>query len=536
MQVWQAFLLVCILSGFGVTAYQLHKTNRFSQIDDELDRRLAALNKDYRNLFPMPAGPRQGRPRFDPDMELFLKKRPDLGPMDLDGPGGLGGRGGHGGGKGGGPGGRGGGMDGMGPGGHGPGGPEMRMKEFFEPREIRLSTQTLNLFDQTDTNSFYFCFWSNNGNALKRSTNAPANIVLPKIQNTEKKVDRTYGDQIYRENYYFTGMGDCILVGISIVSDLRAIQRYAGWLFIAGGAVLALGLGGGWWVAHRAIHPIETISATASRISEGSLSERINLADTDSELGRLASVLNSTFGRLEAAFEQQKQFTADASHELRTPIAIIISEAQTTLARERSADEYRETIKGCLETAQQMRRLTRSLLELARYDAGQQDFDKNPVDLEELAKACIDLVTPLAQEKKVQINASLCPSSVDGDVDRLGQVITNLLNNAIYYNRPDGTVHVNLKKERDSAVISISDTGKGIAPEDLPHIYKRFYRSDKARARSDGHYGLGLAICKAIVNLHGGSIEASSQMNVGSTFTVRLPLIQHRAVEQEKSS
>ena len=281
--------------------------------------------------------------------------------------------------------------------------------------------------------------------------------------------------------------------------------------------------GGGWWVATRAIRPVEDISAAASRISAGSLSERINVADTDSELGRLAGVLNSTFARLEAAFAQQKQFTADASHELRTPIAVLISEAQTALARERSAAEYRETVEGCLDTAQQMRRLTHSLLELARYDAGQEPLERGPFDLAERARACVELIGPLARERGIQIHADLLPAETLGDVDRLGQVIINLLTNAIYYNRPNGEVRVGARLENGAAVLTVADTGQGIAPEDLPHIFERFYRGDKSRARAEGRSGLGLAIGKAIVTAHGGSLEVSSQLRVGTTFTVKLP-------------
>jgi two-component system, OmpR family, sensor kinase len=183
-------------------------------------------------------------------------------------------------------------------------------------------------------------------------------------------------------------LGDCVLAGRVITADLAAMQRFAGWLVAAGGAVLALGLWGGWLLATRAIRPVEVISATASRISEGNLSERISVADTDNELGHLAGVLNSTFARLEAAFAQQKQFTADASHELRTPLTVLISEAQTALARDRSAAEYRETVEACLDTAQQMRRLAESLLQLARFDAGQERMERNTIDLAEMTRVC----------------------------------------------------------------------------------------------------------------------------------------------------
>jgi two-component system OmpR family sensor kinase len=249
------------------------------------------------------------------------------------------------------------------------------------------------------------------------------------------------------------------------------------------------------------------------------------VAETDSELGRLASVLNSTFARLEAAFAQQKQFTADASHELRTPLAVIIAESQTTLARERTAAEYRESIAVCLDAAQQMRRLSESLLQLARFDAGQETVRRSAVDLAENARVCVGRIGPLAQEHGIKICCDLAPATTYGDADRLGQLITNLLTNAILYNKTDGEIVISTRLENGSAVLTVADSGEGIAAEDIPHVFERFYRADKSRSRAEGRSGLGLAICKAIVDSHGGSIDVASRPGAGTTFTVRLPAL-----------
>lgn len=503
---WLAFLLVCILTGFGVTAYQLHSTNRFGQIDNDLEIRVAALRDDLRSRMP-------GNAPFK-----HFPFEPGGGP---GGPGGFGGPDRPGPGPGPGPGNRAGGPK---PGPDGPMGhgvPEGRP----ENREIRLSARALTFFDETDTNGFYFVIWSRTGNALKRSTNAPPDVSRPERYGTETGLNtRTFG--LYREAYQFTGIGECVLVGQPLASDLTALRRYAWWLVGAGLGVLGLGLWGAWLVASRAIRPVDDISAAATRISAGNLSERIDVADTDSELGRLATILNSTFARLEAAFAQQKQFTADASHELRTPLSVIITEAQTTLARQRSAAEYRETVQACLDAAQQMRRLTQSMLELARFDAGQEAFERQPFDLGEQVRTCIDLIRPLAQTKGIKIHADLDSATLTGDADRLSQVIVNLLSNAIHYNRDHGEISVVTKAQPGEAVLAVSDTGPGIPAEDLPRVFERFYRGDKARGHRDGHAGLGLSICKAIVDAHGGSIEVTSSTAEGcsgTTFTVRLP-------------
>ncbi len=364
--------------------------------------------------------------------------------------------------------------------------------------------------------------WHRDQLVLQRSTNAPAETPLPDRIAFDTEIHlRLRGN--YREAYHFTGLGDCVLVGSSIAPALGALRRFGLILLAAGGGVLALGLGGAWWFTTRAIKPLEEISAAASRISAGNLAERVRTANPDDEIGRLAGVLNSTFARLEAAFAQQTRFTADASHELRTPLAVIISEAQTTLARERNVTEYRETIEACLDTAQHMRRLTESLLELARLDAGQEELQHQPLDLAQTAGDCVDRILPLARERGINIHSDLTPAPASGNPEHLGQVITNLLANAIQYNRLNGEVRVQTLARNGKAVLIVADTGPGIAAEDLPHIYERFYRADKSRARANGHSGLGLAICTAILDAHAARIEVSSQLGAGTTFTVTLP-------------
>jgi heavy metal sensor kinase len=287
--------------------------------------------------------------------------------------------------------------------------------------------------------------------------------------------------------------------------------------------VLALGMAGGWWVATRAIRPIDEISATAVKIAGGDLSQRINASDTESELGRLAGVLNSTFARLDAAFAHQVRFTSDASHELRTPVSVILSQTQTALSRERGAEEYRATLEACQRAAQRMRRLIESLLELARLDAGQEPMKHQPFDLSRVARDSVELVRPLAAERGMEIQCDLPAVGCVGDPERVSQVVTNLISNAIHFNQEHGQVRVATRSENGTAFLTVADTGVGIPPEDLPHIFERFYRVDKSRSRIQGKTGLGLAICKAIVEAHSGTIEVTCKPGAGTTFEVRLP-------------
>jgi heavy metal sensor kinase len=489
LQLWLAFLLVCVLTGFGVTVYHLQRLHQLNQIDEELGNRVSALSSAFRQPPPFERGP--GGPPFERGPG---ERGPDQGRRPPPGPGGPG---------------------------FGPpdGPPDMPSRS----RELRLSPEASGLFDAASTNNFYLVVWTRDGKLLKQSTNAPANLPCPEHLASDGRLHARMRPA-FREAYHFTEFGDCLLAGRSLTAFSSAMHRFAGLLLAAGGVVLALGLGGGWWLAGRAIRPIDQISAAASRISAGNLSERIDVAEADNELGRLAGVLNSTFARLEAAFAQQAQFTADASHDLRTPLAVIISEAQTALARERSAADYRETIEGCLGTAQQMRRLTESLLELARFDAGQEAMKREPFDLTRVARECVELVRPLAERRKIRLDCDLAAVQCVGDAERLSQVVTNLLTNAIQFNRDQGNIRISVDASDSSALIQVADTGEGISSEDLPHIFERFYRADKSRSRAEGRNGLGLAICKAIVDAHGGSIEVASQVGTGSTFTVKLPL------------
>jgi two-component system, OmpR family, sensor kinase len=483
-QLWLAFLLLIVLSGFGFTAFHLYRGSQLNQIDAQLVRRVGALGIDVRSG----PGGRPG-PRFTGPREHRLPP-PDDGPRPPDR--------------------------------RGP--PEFRggRENFLTNREIRLTDRTQNLFEEEEPSGFYYAVWSPPGTILRQSTNAPANLVRPPRPGRDITVRfETIGS--FRQAYQYTELGDCILVGKSIKALGADAQRFALLLFAAGAGVLLVGLGGGWILTTRALQPIYDISKAATQISGGNLSQRINAADTDSELGQLANLLNTTFSRLEAAFAQQKQFTADAAHELRTPLAVIISETQTTLNRPRTAEEYRETVEACLETAQRMRALTSSLLELARFDAGQEKIRKEPFDLAAVAQRCVADAEKIAAPRSIRITSNCQAVTVMGDAERMAQVITNLLSNAVHYNKEGGAIYIETGAENGEATLKVRDTGNGIAAADLPRIFERFYRADTSRT-GGGHSGLGLAISKAIVEAHGGRINAESVVGDGTTFTVRLPL------------
>jgi signal transduction histidine kinase len=500
---WLAFLLACLLAGFGVTAWQFQRIHHFSQIDNDLAQRVAALSEDARQRGP--AGPPGGLPPDEgfgqrrsppprgglPPDEDFGQRRPPFPPSESAG---------------------------------GPEGPRDRF--------VQLTAPTLALFNAADTNGFYYEFWSRERELLQKSHNAPASVTFPDRPAVRAGYElRTHGP--FREAWRFTERGEYALAGRNITADLAAMNRFALLLFFAGAGVLALGLAGAGWIATRALRPVEGISVAAHRISASNLSERINTADIDSELGNLAATLNSAFAQLEAAFARQRQFTADAAHELRTPVSVMLTHAQNGLAGACASEEHREAFEACQRAAQRMRHLIESLLELVQLDTGQETIRRQPMDLARVAADCVELVRPLAALDRLAIHAELAPCQYDGDPQRLAQVISNLLANAIHYNKPGGEIWIRTEAQDGAAVLAVRDTGRGIAAEDLPHIFERFYRADKSRSterfyrvdksRQTAGRGLGLAISKAIILAHGGSIQAESIQDEGSEFQVVLP-------------
>ncbi len=296
-------------------------------------------------------------------------------------------------------------------------------------------------------------------------------------------------------------------------------------LMIAVPLALALAAGGGIFLARRALKPVEKIAQTAQRIGESDLTRRINV-NTKDELGRLAATLNKMIGRLEKAFQRQKQFTSDASHELRAPLAVIEAESSLALQKERPPSDYRQSLETISQESKQMSSLIDQLLTLARADAGKERWNFTEVNLGRLITNLSADVEVLCQEKGLNCQLGQTHDLVSrGDEARLRELFMNLLDNAIRYTPAPGTVSISLRREGQMAVVAITDTGIGIPAEDIPFIFERFYRVDKSRSRADAGSGLGLAICRHIAEAHGGKMEVESQVGMGSTFSVWLPLL-----------
>ena len=388
------------------------------------------------------------------------------------------------------------------------------------PTSVPLTERDLSFFEAERRTAYYYVVWRHDRQELARSATAPAAIPIPE-RAPESSTWRWRGE--LREHFIFAPRGECILVGEDMREEIAASRRFAWLLAGVGCGVLAIGLAGAGWIATHALRPIQAISATAARMANGDLTQRVSTPASANELGQLVSVLNATFARLDTAFTQQARFTADAAHELRTPVTVILMHTQIGLSSACSEEGRQEALAASQRAAQRMRRLIESLMTLARLDSGEAAAARKSCDLSQITREAVETLRPLAQAQGLELSVELAPSQLTGNAEQLSQVVTNIVSNAIHYNRPGGSVTVKVTREPETAMLMVTDTGEGISAEDMPHIFERFYRADKARSSATGRVGLGLAITQAIVQAHSGSIKAASELGKGSSFVVRLP-------------
>ncbi|GIK63889.1 MAG: two-component sensor histidine kinase [Chloroflexota bacterium] len=324
---------------------------------------------------------------------------------------------------------------------------------------------------------------------------------------------------------YIVPLAEADIVLAYSVDDSRVfLQQVAVGFAIAIPIMLLLSAGGGLFLANRALAPVTQITETARRINAEDLSRRIQMNLPDDEIGELAQTFNAMLDRLDRAFQRERQLTTDASHELRTPLGVLKMQLSLARSRPRETVELMTMMQAMEGDVDRMTRLVEQLLTLARVEQpGLMNFAL--CDIGGLLHDLGSQYQAVADEKAIQFTIfAEGDLTLPCDADKIRQAIANLMDNAIKYTSANGKIRLEAVQQSECIKITIADTGVGIAPEHLPHLFERFYRADSARTSTTGGFGLGLPITKAIVNAHGGQIEVHSELNVGTTISIILPI------------
>ncbi len=367
------------------------------------------------------------------------------------------------------------------------------------------------------------------GNWLYRSK-VMSDYAVPRPSTIPKRAVDYLGNvvplRIWSEEVNVGGQSYLIQSAFEMDDFYEALEHFELLLFISIPTLLLCAAAGGYWISTRALAPVDQITQTARTISAQNLSSRLEVPHTHDELQRLSETLNGMLERLESAFKKITQFTADASHELRTPVAVMRTRAELSLRKARSADEYREVIAEVLTELEKTSGLIEQLMFLARADSGSETLNFSATNVSEVLREACHQGSALAEAKQIAFQEQIPGDSmwIRGDATSLRRLFLILIDNAVKYTPSGGQVEVSLQRNNGNAVAQVRDTGIGIAETDLPNVFERFYRADKARKRELGGVGLGLSIGRWITEVHDGTIEVQSSPGRGSTFQIRLPI------------
>lgn len=392
-------------------------------------------------------------------------------------------------------------------------------EEVSEAYDLEHPGDFLQIYDQ-DGN------WIFRAAALEKNPVAP---IAPSAVGEPSFANIQLANQPYRfitQKVEANGRAFTVQTGIPInemVATLAVFERY---LLMLAPLLLLIAASVGYWLSRKALSPVDAIARTARTISGSNLTARLKKLKTGDELQRLSDTLNEMLERLESAFLRVTQFTADASHELRTPISLIRTEAEISLRASEGEEEYRDALRHILLESERTSLLIEDLLALARADSGRESLLLAPVELGALMTETANEWAHLIATRKLRFDREFVSDDLTAlaDQNAIRRLLTILLDNAVKYTPSPGRIGLRLESRAGRAVITVRDTGIGISKEDQTRIFERFFRVDKARSRDLGGSGLGLAIADWIVRRHGGSITVESSLGAGSIFNVELPL------------
>lgn len=484
IQIWQTLLLTIIVTVLGVIWYNQQKTYMVAEIDRELSGKSIGILRQFQHEL-YKRGPNKGNREFRKELPRHPRhqaRREESGEEKFRRP---------------------------------------RRRDHSVPRGIpraakRIIRSNNEVFDQDD---YYLCAWNEGKVVLEKAYSGPRE--MPSMVVPTSGILRTVSG--YRE---ILGRGphtDVLVIGYDLTNMYQTLGVLKWQIAGVAVGVVFVGFIIGWIATGVAVKPIYHINKVATNIAKGELSERIDLIRPTSEIASLSNVLNDTFSELERAFIHQKQFTADASHELRNPIAAMLMEVEVALACGVKDEETKESLDICKRNLNEMNNLVQGLLSLARLDDGTLSKDAKLVDLADIVKEVSDRFSHLASEQDVELvveaQRSMC-RVVPGQVI---QVIDNLLSNAIKYGSDGERIELDCGFDGKKVFLKVRDYGKGIKAAHLPQVFDRFFRADEARALQQGSSGIGLAIVKAMVKANNGEVSVESKEGEGAMFVVTFP-------------
>lgn len=373
------------------------------------------------------------------------------------------------------------------------------------------------------------------GRTVWKSDHCPAEVVnFPPADLDRTETIRQVGQYRYVRTRVARHTGPSYLVRVgTYTTGLDASRAGLIRLLTAVGVALALLAPlAAWWLAGRATRPVGTMLRTARRLSPTRLSDRLAVRGTSDELDLLANTINGLLDAVAGHVEKQEQFVADAAHELRGPLAALQGSIEAALGRAETTSEQQETLSDMLEAARHLSKIANDLLLLAESGSPGRPGHRMIIDLSEVTRQAVTMFSGVAEEAGIRLRvADVPPADVRGDTVELRRLVSNLLDNAIRFTRSGGTIDVRIVDAMDHVILTVTDTGSGIAPADLEHVFDRFFKADPSRTHgpSGRTGGLGLAICRSIAESHGGTIGIRSRVGEGTTVTVRLPAAAARA-------
>ena len=316
-----------------------------------------------------------------------------------------------------------------------------------------------------------------------------------------------------------------VLIGQSFEKLYESMDKLLSVLLFTIGITTLIILILSYFLTERSLKPIDNLIEQAKQISRDNLNDRLDIENPEDEIGKLTNVLNGLLKRLQDAFEKEQEFMADAAHELKTPLTVLRTHWEDELSNKNLPDEFKEKLVKDIENITRLSKLINNLLLLSNSEYGVLKADFENLELSELIKDVVSNTTVLAGLKNQSITlVEITPIFIEGDKTKLYQLFFNLLDNAINYSNENGNINVSVKKESRNALVEIKDNGIGIPKDDLPNIFRRFYRVNKDRSKKSGGNGLGLAIVKLITDIHNGEILVESEIGKGSSFTIKIPI------------